>query len=81
MEKLKPYVVTKQSTDGSLEIGDIIWISNDGRLVSTKGCGLLENEEWTSINTSDFEVDEYVTYYIDVIEGKRETIRPINNII
>lgn len=29
MEKLKLYIITKSSTDGSFEIGDIIWLSEN----------------------------------------------------
>lgn len=32
MENLKLYTVTKGSTDGTIEMGNIIWISKNGDL-------------------------------------------------
>lgn len=37
MEKLKLYKVTKASSDGTFNIGDIIWLSNNEDLNSCKG--------------------------------------------
>lgn len=41
MEKLKLYKVTKASSDGTFNIGDIIWLSNNEDLNSCKGRGWL----------------------------------------
>lgn len=45
MEKLKLYIVTKGSTDGTIEMGDIIWISEnrDLNIAGRKGF-LIENK-------------------------------------
>lgn len=45
MEKLKLYIVTKVSTDGTIELGDMIWISENDDLNSVNGQGWLKKEE------------------------------------
>lgn len=74
MKKLELYVVTKASTDGTFEVGDIIWLSNNGDLNSVMGKGWLSQEEWNVPNINDFEVIECKTHYLDVIRGV-ETVR------
>ena len=49
MEKLKLYKVTKASSDGTFNIGDIIWLSNNEDLNCCKGFGWLPKSEWDTI--------------------------------
>ena len=58
MEKLKLYTVTKTSSDETLQIGDIIWLSE---------------EEWNIEGTNDFEVEECTTHHLFVL-GDMEII-------
>ena len=76
MEKLKLYTITKPSTDGTIEVGDIIWISANGDLNSIKGQGWLSEEEWNIDGTNDFEVEECTTHYLDIVNGS-ESVRKI----
>lgn len=69
MEKLKLYTITKSSTDRSFEVGDMIWISENGDLNSVKGKGWLSKEEWDVPNTNDFDIAECKTHYLDVNRG------------
>lgn len=66
MEKLKLYTVTKSSTDKTLEVGDIIWLSENEDLNSCKCSGWLSESEWNNSGTNDFEVTECTDYYLDV---------------
>ena len=76
MEKLKLYTVTKSSSDGTFEIGDIIWLSDNGDLNNAMGGGWLSKEEWDVNETNDFEVKECTTHYLDVTNGS-ESIRKL----
>lgn len=78
MDKLKLYTVVKPSTDGSIQIGDIIWLSNNGDLNSTRDKGWLSKEEWNVDGTNDFEVEVCKTHYLDVFNGM-ECVRKIQN--
>ena len=69
MEKLKLYVVTKGSTDGYVEEGDLVWLSQNRDLNSVRCKGLLEELEWDQPNTNDFEVEESEEYYLDIYKG------------
>lgn len=77
MEKLKLYTITKSNTDGSFEVGDIIWLSENGDLNSVQGKGWLSKEEWDVPNTNDFEVTECKTHYLDVDRGV-ESVRKMS---
>ena len=76
MDRLKAYTVTKSSTDKTIEIGDIIWLSANGDLNSVKGRGWLSEEEWNIDGTNDFEVEECTTHYLDITNGS-ESIRKL----
>ena len=76
MKKLKLYTVTKSSTDKTIEVGDIIWLSANGDLNSIKGQGWLSEEEWNIDGTNDFEVKECTTHYLDITNGS-ESIRKL----
>ena len=39
MEKLKLYTITKSSSDETLQVGDIIWLSENGDLNNAKAGG------------------------------------------
>ena len=76
MEKLKLYTVTKSSSDGTFEIGDIIWLSDNGDLNNAMGGGWLSEQEWNINGINDFEVEECTTHYLNVINGS-ESIRKL----
>lgn len=76
MDKLKTYTVTKSSTDGTFEVGDIIWLSENDDLNSVKGKGWLLKEEWDVSGTNDFEVEECKTHYLDISNGS-ESVRKL----
>lgn len=75
MEKLKLYKVTKESSDGTFNIGDIIWLSNNEDLNSCKGCGWLPKSEWDNLESNDFEVEECTDYYLDVTDRSEKVRR------
>ena len=68
MDKLKLYTVTKSSSDGTFEVGDIIWLSDNGDLNSAMGGGWLSEEEWNVDGTNDFEVEECTTHHLLVLD-------------
>ena len=76
MEKLKLYTVTKPSSDGTFQAGDIIWLSENGDLNDAKAKGWLSKDEWDVDGTNDFEVEECTTHYLDITNGS-ESIRKL----
>lgn len=64
MEKLKLYTVIKGSTDGTIEMGNIIWISENGDLNIAGRKGFLIHDEWDNSDTKDFEVKPCKDYYL-----------------
>ena len=56
MENLKLYTVIKSSTDGTFQMGDFIWLSENGDLNSAKAGGWLSKDEWDADDTNDFAV-------------------------
>ena len=68
MEKLKLYTVTKTSSDETLQIGDIIWLSENKDL-NNANKGFLSKYEWEVAGTNDFEVEECRTYHLLVMNG------------
>ena len=77
MEKLKLYKVTKASSDGTFNIGDIIWLSNNDDLYSCKGLGFLSKSEWDNPRSNDFEVEECTDYYLDVTDRSEKVRRKV----
>lgn len=77
MEKLKLYKVTKASSDGTFNIGDIIWLSNNEDLNSCKGLGWLSKSEWDNPGSNDFEVEECTDYYLDVTDRSEKVRRKV----
>ena len=77
MDKLKLYKVTKASSDGTFNIGEVIWLSNNEDLNSCQGRGCLSKSEWDNPRTNDFEVEECTEYYLDVTDWCEEVRRKI----
>ncbi len=75
MEKLKLYNVTKSSSDGTIEIGDKIWLSENGDLNSVKGSGWLAEDEWNVVGTNDFQVEECKTHKLIVYPGTEMIVK------
>ena len=64
MEINTPYRVITGSSDGTIAIGDIVWLSNSGHLnISSEASCLLE-DEWKSSEIVGFDVEEAPEYYI-----------------
>ena len=70
MEKLKLYVVTKSNTDNTLNVGNLIWLSENGNLNNAMIGGWLSYEEWNIENRNDFEYEISDSYYLDIVNGK-----------
>lgn len=66
MEKLRLYTVTKSSTDGTIETGNIIQISENGDLNIAGRKGFLIHDEWDNPDTKDFKVKLCEDYYLEV---------------
>ena len=75
MEKLRLYVVTKGSSDGTFKAGDVIWLSQNGDLNNCNGGGWLSEEEWKHSKTCDFEVEPSKEYYLEVRNGSEKVYR------
>ena len=56
LEKLKPYRITKKSSDGTFLPDEVIWISDGGEVNSVHGSGFIYQEEGDS-STWDFEAE------------------------
>lgn len=56
LEILKPYRITKNSSDGTFIIGDIIWTSENGDINSIQGKGFIPFSECEN-DTLDFEAE------------------------
>ena len=74
MEKLKLYTVTKTSSDETLQIGDIIWLSENEDL-NNANKGFLSKHEWEVAGTNDFEVEECRTHHLLVLDGDEIVIK------
>ena len=75
MEKLKLYTVTKSSTDGTFQMGDIIWLSENGDMNDAKAKGWLSKDEWDIAGTNDFEVEECKTHRLVVMYGSEMIVK------
>ena len=75
MEKLKLYTVTKPSSDETLQIGDIIWLSENGDLNDARAKGWLSKHEWDVAGTNDFEVEECKTHHLVVMYGSEMIVK------
>lgn len=70
LQKLKLYTVTKGNTDGSIEKGDIVWISQNGDLNSFYGKGFFTREEWLNdAKMNNFCVEDCTTHILKVSCG------------
>lgn len=56
LEVLKPYRISKSSSDGTFVSGDIIWLSENGDINSVKVAGCIDPYE-VGRNTLDFEAE------------------------
>lgn len=64
-----PYIVTRESDDGSLAVGDQITLLPDGSLVNLQAEGWLEPEDLLgAVAGAEFEVDR------DRIQRRRESL-------
>ena len=75
MDKLKLYTVIKPSSDETLQVGDIIWLSANGDLNNVKAGGWLSKDEWDVAGTNDFEAEECKTHRLLVIGGEEMVIK------
>lgn len=75
MEILRAYRITKESSDGTFQTGDIVWKSENGDLNSAHGRGWILPDEQTS-ETIDFECEEAVDWKVTKT-GSRESCQHI----
>ena len=75
MEKLKLYTVTKPSSDETLQVGDIIWLSENGDLNDARPKGWLSKHEWDVAGTNDFEYEECKTHRLLVTHGSEMVVK------
>ena len=75
MEKLKLYTVIKSSSDETLQVGDIIWLSENGDLNDAKAKGWLSKDEWDIAGTNDFEIEECRTHHLVVLDGREMVLK------
>ena len=75
MEKLKVYTVTKPSSDETLQVGDIIWLSENGDLNDAKAGGWLSKDEWDADGTNDFAVEECKTHRLLIVSGEEMIVK------
>ena len=75
MEKLKLYTVIKPSSDETLQVGDIIWLSENGDLNDARAKGWLTKDEWDVAGTNDFEVEECKTHHLVVMYGSEMIVK------
>ena len=68
LEKLKPYRITKKSSDGSFLVDDIIWISDGGEINSVSAGGFIYPDEGNSA-TFDFEAEQTYEWQVVTIGG------------
>ena len=76
MEKLKAYRITKGSTDGTFQVGNVIWKSLNGDINSVYGKGWITPSE-VDHKTLDFECEEAEDFKVIKI-GSSEICKPIN---
>ena len=75
MEKLKLYTVIKPSSDETLQVNDIIWLSENGDLNNAKAGGWLSKDEWDVDGTNDFVVEECKTHRLLVVSGEEMVVK------
>ena len=75
MEELKLYTVTKPSSDETLQVGDIIWLSENGDLNDARAKGWLTKDEWDVACTNDFEVEECKTHRLLVLDRHEMVVK------
>lgn len=75
MDELKLYTVTKPSSDGTFQVGDIIWLSDNGDLNNANVKGFLLKDEWDVVGTNDFGLEECKTHHLVVCGGKEMVVK------
>lgn len=55
MEKMRLYEVTKGSSDGTFQEGDLIWMSDNEDINNVRAGGFLSKEDWNQEGINDFE--------------------------
>ena len=68
LEKLKPYRITKKSSDGTFIPDEIIWISDGGEVNSVHGGGFIYPDEGDSA-TWDFEAEYAENWEVITVNG------------
>ena len=75
MEELKMYRVTKPSSDGTVQVGNNVWLSKNGDLNFVEGKGWLPKDEWNNPGTNDFEVEDNDEYSLRITSGREIVIK------
>ena len=68
LEKMKPYRITKKSSDGTFHTDEVIWISKGGEINSVHGGGFIYPDEGDSA-TWDFEAEYAKDWEVIAVDG------------
>lgn len=75
LEVLKPYRITKDSSDGTFISGEIIWMSENGDINSVQAAGCIDPHEVDG-KTLDFEAEVESNFEVIKTNGS-ETCRRV----
>lgn len=67
MEKMRLYEVTKGSSDGTFQEGNLIWMSDNEDINNVRAGGFLSKEDWNQEGINDFEcqlVDNLSAFFV-----------------
>lgn len=71
LEALKPYCISKSSSDKTFVYGDVIWVSENGDINSVQAAGCIDPHE-VDEKTLDFEIE--LTSDFEVVKTKGSEI-------
>lgn len=77
MQSNIPYMATSASSDGTIIVGQLMWLSEDGmlNLPDKDGGGFLLEYEWKNSGTCDFVVEAPTNYSVIVVSGREKMVR------
>lgn len=80
MEIHTPYVCTKGSSDGTVGVGQTMWLSANGQLnfLTSDGGGCLLESEWKSSKTVDFEVERSTEWQFCLFNHSECLVRAVS---
>lgn len=69
------YEVTRANSDGSVQVGDLVWLTADGELHNATAGGWMSEDDWLQDSIVDFECILSDCYYLEVLPNGRERIK------